>query len=107
MQSQTDTVKIKSASIPAHRISTFSLGSGFLLALCIAMLCQHARAQSTPTPAQPTPNFSAPQQKELTHIAARIQVLQTLQSCLQAATDHAGIKACNQTAKQSEHPPHP
>jgi hypothetical protein len=90
-----------------------SSGAIALLALFVFLLanCQPSYAQSTPTPPAPAttpqsgpgPNFADHQKKELDRIAAHIQVLQTLQSCVQAATDHAGIKACNQTAKASEH----
>lgn len=66
-----------------------------------------ANAQSTAPSAgnakgQPDPaKFAEHKQKILTHVQMRLQSLQTLQSCVQSANDHAAIKACEQTAHQS------
>jgi hypothetical protein len=51
-------------------------------------------------PADPT-NFVAFKQKELSRIATHIQVAQTLQACVQAATDREGLKVCRDSARGS------
>lgn len=43
--------------------------------------------------------FAQHKQHELARIAERIQALQTLQGCVQAAADHNAIKACNENAR--------
>jgi hypothetical protein len=88
-----------------------------LVATAIALLSQPSHAQTsapgqTSLPGQPAPpppppppgsaNFAQNKQKELDHIAAHMQILQTMQSCVQSASDHAALKACHDTAKQSE-----
>ncbi len=93
-------------------MTTHSLLSRILPAtaiLSLSLIGNAAFAQSTTAPASPPgqqkgagPNFQEHQQKELARIGQHIQILQTLQSCVQSATDHAAIKACNETAKQSE-----
>ena len=49
-------------------------------------------------------NFEEHKQKELARIAQHLQMMQTLQSCVQAATDHAAIKSCNEAAKAARGP---
>ncbi|MES2353580.1 MAG: hypothetical protein V4568_04095 [Pseudomonadota bacterium] len=67
-----------------------------------------ANAQSTATPGtnapkgQPDPaRFAEHKQKVLTRIQSHQQIIQTLQSCVQAANDHAAIKACEKTAHEN------
>ena len=43
--------------------------------------------------------FAQHKQRELARIAERIQALQTLQGCVQAAADHNAVKACNENAR--------
>ena len=45
--------------------------------------------------------FAAHKQKLLDKVQARLQVLQTLQLCVQAANDHAAVKICEQTAREA------
>ncbi len=92
-----------------RRDAYFGLGTLVAMTILLLFMNQHAQAQTPATPnptlpAQPrqTPNFAEHQQKELAHIAAHIQILQTLQSCVQSATSHESLKACNETAHQSE-----
>ena len=59
-------------------------------------------ANPAPAPApgkvgQPGPNFAAHKQKVLDQIAQRIQRLQTVQTCVQAAQDHQAMKACRES----------
>ena len=85
----------------------YSMTAIVMIVLLLSLLSDRAHAQApAPAPVAAGANFAEHQQKELSHIAQHLQVLQTLQSCVQAATDHAGIKACNATAKASEHPGH-
>jgi hypothetical protein len=77
------------------------------LALPLTLAGPASFAQTTTQPpgapaAGASGGFAAHQQKELANIAQRIQILQTLQTCVQAATDHNGLKTCHETAKQSE-----
>ncbi len=62
-------------------------------------------AQSAGPAAPPGANTQAGlaqhKQKELARIGAHMQVLQTLQNCVQAAPDHAAIKGCNEAARAS------
>jgi hypothetical protein len=44
-------------------------------------------------------DFAQHKQRELARIAERIQALQTLQGCVQAAADHAAVKTCNENAR--------
>jgi hypothetical protein len=67
-----------------------------------------ANAQSTSAPApsapkgQPNPaRFAEHKQKVLARIQSHLQIMQTLQSCVQAANDHAAIKACEKTAHEN------
>lgn len=48
-------------------------------------------------PGQQGPNFAAHKQKILGQIAQRIQRLQTVQACVQAAQDHQALKACRES----------
>jgi len=86
---------------------------GKTIPVALAVVCAlsghpaFAQSATTPTPPPqqqkaPGPDFATHQQKELAHIGQRIQIMQTLQSCIQSATDHAGMKTCNETARQSE-----
>jgi ribosomal protein S13 len=61
-------------------------------------------AQSgSPLPTAPTnpANFAAFKQKELARIATHIQVGQTLQACVQGATDRESLKTCKEAARDS------
>jgi len=71
--------------------------------LLCAVLMTSALAANAQTPPAPTgqphaAKFEEHKQHELARITNHLQVLQTLQSCVQSATDHAALKACNQTA---------
>ena len=46
-------------------------------------------------------DFAQHKQRELARIAARIQALQALQGCVQAAADQAALKTCNENARAS------
>jgi hypothetical protein len=89
-----------------HSFLSSMIPAATILSLSLAGTA--AFAQTTTTPAPPSApkgtgaNFQEHQQKELARIGQHIQILQTLQSCVQSATDHAAIKTCNETAKQSE-----
>jgi hypothetical protein len=65
-----------------------------------AALAAHAQATATPVPPPPpvSDKFAAHKQREIARIANHIQILQTLQSCVQSANDRAGVKSCNQDA---------
>ena len=76
----------------------------FIAASMLAcMLTANAQSTSTPVPGapkgQPDPaRFAEHKQKVLARIQSRLEIMQTLQSCVQAANDHAAIKACEKTA---------
>jgi hypothetical protein len=55
-------------------------------------------AVGTPKGASETARFTAHKQKLLDRIQARLQVLQTLQSCVQASNERTAMKVCEQTA---------
>ncbi len=44
-------------------------------------------------------DFAQHKQRELARIAERIQALQALQGCVQAAADHGAMKTCNENAR--------
>jgi hypothetical protein len=46
-------------------------------------------------------DFAQHKQRELARIAERIQALQALQGCVQAAADAAALKTCNENARAS------
>ena len=46
-------------------------------------------------------DFAQHKQRELARIAERIQALQALQGCVQAAADQAALKTCNENARAS------
>ena len=46
-------------------------------------------------------DFAQHKQRELARIAERIQALQALQGCVQAAADQTALKACNENARAS------
>lgn len=78
-----------------------------LISATLACACA-ANAQSAPPSsagatkgASDLAKFAAHKQKLLDHIQARLQVLQTLQSCVQAGTDRAAVKTCEQTAHEA------
>jgi hypothetical protein len=50
------------------------------------------------------PEFAQHKQRELARIAERIRILQTLQSCVQSASNHAAVKSCNEAAHGSMRP---
>ena len=79
------------------------------LSIALSSLAFAAAAQ-TPAPVPGTPTvpgtgsgsgIAAHKQKELAKIQERMQVLQTLQSCVNAATTAEAIKQCNATAHAS------
>lgn len=71
-----------------------------LLSLALAMTSGVVLAQTAPPVGGGRgAKFEQHKQKMLAHIAARIQVLQTLQSCVQSATDRTAMKACHDAAK--------
>jgi hypothetical protein len=75
-----------------------------LFAVALTAVCGIGMAQSvSPMPADPAnpANFAAFKQKELARIATHIQVAQTLQACVQGATDRDGLKACREAARGS------
>jgi len=74
-----------------------------LLLASMLMSTFAVNAQST-TPAPPPKNanpekFAEHKQKDLARIAQHLQGMQALQSCVQAANDHAALKACHETAR--------
>jgi hypothetical protein len=77
--------------------------SRVIVACTLFILAFSASAQTTPAPAAAPggDQFATRKQNELNRIAARLQVMQALQTCVQAATDHKAMRACNQTARQS------
>jgi len=50
---------------------------------------------------QPGPNFAAHKQQVLNNIAQRIQRLQSLQTCVQNAQNHAAVKACREHFREN------
>jgi hypothetical protein len=70
-----------------------------LALLAIALAPALACAQGTPPVAGGSAAFAQHKQRELARIASHLQALQTLQSCVQSATDHAAVKACNEAAR--------
>lgn len=46
-------------------------------------------------------DFAQKKQNILQHIQSRMQVLQTMQSCVTSATDHKAIEQCHQAEKQA------
>ena len=46
-------------------------------------------------------DFAQHKQRELARIAERIQALQALQGCVQAAADQAALQMCNDNARAS------
>jgi hypothetical protein len=74
------------------------------LASLMAACAFSAHAQSAP-PAASAPKAADPakfdehKQRELARIEKHLSGLQTLQSCVKAANDHAALKACNQAAR--------
>jgi len=103
-------LKKQATTLLTRRDSRFGICTLVAMTILILLISQNGHAQTPATPnqappAQPKgsgPNFAEHQQKELAHIATHIQILQTLQSCVQAATNHESLKACNETAHQSE-----
>ncbi|HXA48426.1 MAG TPA: hypothetical protein VNW52_12400 [Burkholderiaceae bacterium] len=73
---------------------------GIVGALGGAALEAQAQATAVPVPPSTSPldKFAAHKQRELTHIASRIQILQNLQACVQTANDRPSMKACHQAA---------
>jgi hypothetical protein len=70
--------------------------------VCAALACAFPVCAQTTTTTKGQPNaaqFAQHKQNELNMIQSRMQILQTLQSCVQGATDHAAIHSCNQTAE--------
>ena len=73
-----------------------SLRTSLLIAAVLAPAIAAAQSAS-PTSSTPA-GFAQHKQMELSRIAAHLQIMQTLQTCVQSAADHAAIKACNETA---------
>jgi hypothetical protein len=70
-----------------------------LFALVLTAVSGLTMAQSSaPSSATDPASFAAYKQKTLTRIANHIQVAQTLQSCVQGASDSAAVKTCKKTA---------
>jgi hypothetical protein len=73
---------------------------GIVGTLCGAAL--EANAQATVVPVSPptsvSDKFAAHKQREMARIASRVQILQNLQTCVQAAIDRPGMRACHQAA---------
>lgn len=70
-------------------------------ALFFALTTVYAQSSSNigSSKGQPDPaRFAEHKQKVLARIQSHMQVMQTLQSCVQAAKDHPAIKACEKTA---------
>jgi hypothetical protein len=69
------------------------------------MACAAQAQVQTPAPAPGVQEggsagkFAALQRNQLARIAQRLQVLQTLQACVQGAADVAALKTCNASAK--------
>ncbi len=73
-----------------------------LFALVLAATSGLSLAQSSaPSSATDPAAFAAYKQKTLTRIASHIQVAQTLQTCVQGATDSAAVKSCKKAAHGS------
>lgn len=73
------------------------------LVLCLAAAAPFA-ASAQPGGAAPPAgagDFAQHKQRELARIAERIQSLQALQGCVQAAADAAALKTCNENARAS------
>lgn len=66
-----------------------------------------APAASAPAVTAPKPDraerFAAHKERALDRIAKHLQNLQTLQTCIQAANDRAGLKACRKAAHPGHH----
>jgi hypothetical protein len=75
----------------------FVVGAALACALPVSAQTSPATPGGQPNAAQ----FAQHKQNELNRIQARIQIEQTLQLCVQAATNHAGMHTCNETARQS------
>jgi hypothetical protein len=73
--------------------ATLTAGSGMSMA--------QSASPSAPAGPDTAANFAQHKQMKLSRIAARMQALQTLQSCVQGAADHAAIKSCNDAARAS------
>jgi hypothetical protein len=69
------------------------------LALAAGLATTLAAAQSAPTAAGEGSNFTQHKQQELTRINTHLQILQTLQSCVQSAANPADMKRCNEVAR--------
>ena len=75
-------------------------------ALFSVMSLSFAQSVGTPGPAGSASGtggdkFAEHKQMEIAKVQERMQVMQTLLSCVQGANDTAALKACNQTAKQA------
>ena len=72
-------------------------------ALAGAAVGANAQTSDAAAPAQSATSnhFAAHKQNALARIAKRIEVLQSLQSCVQAANDHAALKACHLQARSA------
>ena len=71
-----------------------------LLLAAAAPLCAGAQPAGAAAPGSGA-DFAQHKQRELARIAERIEALQKLQGCVQAAADHAAVRSCNETARAS------
>ncbi len=69
------------------------------LALAAGLATNLAAAQSAPPAAGEGSNFTQHKQQELTRINTHLQIMQTLQSCVQSAANPADMKRCNEAAR--------
>ena len=72
-----------------------------LIAAALAGMASMAGAQTAPAGGPDPAKFAEHKQLELQRIGQRMQALQTLQSCVQAAPDHAALRSCNESARAS------
>ena len=73
------------------------------VSMLTCVLTAHAQSPSTSAPNAPKGHadparFAEHKQKVLARIQSHLQIMQTLQSCVQAANDQAAIRACEKTA---------
>jgi hypothetical protein len=63
------------------------------LGLCVAFLATSAMA------VEDAATFQAAKDQQVANLQERVQIVQAHLTCVQAAADHAGLKACEATAK--------
>lgn len=77
--------------MPRSRHTLVALAAGLATTLTVA--------QSAAPPAGEASNFNQHKQQELTRINTHLQILETLQSCVQSAGNTADLKHCNEVAR--------